>query len=498
MKQGKFVFLISFAVQIGFILGNCAGAGADTTLDLSLDECFKRALSDNLSLQAAGLSIPYEKLSVGKAESVFDPSLSFEVNRERSGAPNYTSYIPVDKINEKQSSASLSIGQTVFTGAKWGFGVYNALSESNVERIKNYSSYVGVSLSQPLLRGRGKRMTQSDVYIARLSVKSSIHAVEENAITTLADVERAYWNLVYARKTLEVRGMALAQSESLLAYNEKGRELGVLIDSDVLEAKSAYFSRKQEVLEQEIQIQSAEDALKLLLNITSNETGDIRLFPTDPLSIPEVDLDSGAAMEAALRLRPDYLQSLSGIEQQKMRHAVARNAILPSLALNASYRLNGSGATYDRNLRQIRDADAFGWQLGLSFAYPLNNRDAKSEYARSEIELKRAQLNLEALKNNILTDIRSATNTVETNRKRIDVAKLAVEANELKLKKEEEKFRNHLSTSYLVLQYQTDLANSRNLYHKALMDYTLSVLALRQSRGTLLKDLNISIISKDN
>jgi outer membrane protein TolC len=86
---------------------------------------------------------------------------------------------------------------------------------------------------------------------------------------------------------------------------------------------------------------------------------------------------------------------------------------------------------------------------------------------------------------------------VQTNRKRIDVAKMTVEVNDLKLRKEEEKFRNHLSTSYLVLQYQTDLANSRNLYNKALMDYTLSVLDLRQSKGTLLKDLNINIIPKD-
>ena len=73
---------------------------------------------------------------------------------------------------------------------------------------------------------------------------------------------------------------------------------------------------------------------------------------------------------------------------------------------------------------------------------------------------------------------------------------MAVEMNELKLRMEEERFRNQLSTSYLVLQYQTDLANARNLYNKALMDYTLSILDLRQAKGTLLKDLNILIIQE--
>lgn len=207
-----------------------------------------------------------------------------------------------------------------------------------------------------------------------------------------------------------------------------------------------------------------------------------------------MDLDSDAAVEAALRSRPDYLIVMNTVEQNKMQLDVAKNSILPDLDLNALYRLNGSGKTMIKNMRDLTEVNTFGWEFSLNLTYPLGNRSAKTDFEKRMIDLKKSQLNLENLKSHIVNDITTSVGKIAINRERIEVAGMAVEMNELKLRKEEERFRNQLSTSYLVLQYQTDLANARNLYNKALMDYTLSILDLRQAKGTLLKDLNIIII----
>jgi outer membrane protein len=488
-------FMSIAASVIGLALAAPRGWCAETEVRLTLGDCFQRAMSENLNLKSTALGIPYDELSVTKARSYFDPSLSLSVNRGHSVAPNYTSYIPVDRITQNTSSVNLTLGQSLFTGGNWGFGEFNTLSESNVERIKNYSSYLGFNYDQPLLRGFGRKIAYSNIYLARLSGQTTVHTVEDAAISLLAQVERAYWNLVYARETLGVGEMAMAQAESLLVYNEKGREVGLLVDSDVLEARSAYLSRKQEVLEQWNRIRIAEGDLKLLLNLASGENRDARILPVDRPATPEIKLDTEAALDEALRSRPDYLAALTGIEQQKIRSSVARNAMLPGLDMNASYRLSGSGATYEKNLQKIGDVDTYGWSVGLTLSYPLKNRGARTDYEKSEIDLRRAQLNLESLRSKIVTDIRSILGNIATNRERIDVARQAVEANELKLRMEEERYRMNLSTSYLVLQYQTDLANARTRSYRALMDYTLSVLDLRQTKGTLLNDLNISIVS---
>ena len=111
--------------------------------------------------------------------------------------------------------------------------------------------------------------------------------------------------------------------------------------------------------------------------------------------------------------------------------------------------------------------------------------------------MKRTNLILDDLKNQIMIELRNSIRNVEINREKIDVGKLAVEVNELKLRKEEERFRNQLSTSYFVLQFQSDLATARNEYNKTMIDYTLAVAELQKARGTLLKDMNILIIIND-
>ncbi len=487
--------IITLAAGITATLWPAAPAlRAEEVLNLSLEECYQRAMNNNLGLHASRLGLRYSYLGPEAAMAPFDPTLSFRLNRSESNSPNYTSYIPVDAIEQSQSSANFTIGQTISTGGVWGFGAYSSLSESNVERIKNYSSYLGFSLEQPLLRGWGRSVTHSSIYLARLSGNASLSTVEEQAVNLLAQVEAAYWNLVYERATLAVREMAHAQAESLLVYNEAGRDLGVLVESDVLEAKSAFLARQQEVLEQLNAIRIAEDELKLLLNLTGTGPDDLLVVPTESPSVPDEDLDVSTALETALISRPDYHRLGTEIEQQKIRLAVARNAVLPELDVNASYRVNGSGGTFDRNLRRIGDVDAYGWTVGLNLSYPLNNRSAKIEYERRDIELKRSQVNRESLRNEIETDIRACVRNVGTNRERIDVARMAVEANEMKLRMEEEKFRNNLSTSYLVLQYQTDLANARSRYNRALVDYMLSILEFRRAKGTLLRDLDIRIV----
>jgi outer membrane protein TolC len=377
-------------------------------------------------------------------------------------------------------------------------GFYNTLSESNIEVEKNYSSYLGFSINQPLLKGFGRKVNRSGIYTAKLQKESTRYDIENNAVKLLSQVLNSYWGLVNARESLYALELSRAQADSLLQYNRKALELGILTESDVLEARSALLAREQEILDQKNQIRMIEDELKRLLNITTTENGSLRIIPADKLDIPAVDLNAEKAIEDAHIYRPDYLIALTAMKQNEIQLNVSKNSALPDLNLSVSYRINSSGTTVSKDIRDLQEANAYGWDVGLRLNYPLKNRNAKAALEKRHIDIKRAQLSLDELENQILTDIRTSIRKVEINREKVDVAALSVEVNEMKLKKEEELFRNQLSTSYFVLQYQKDLANSRNLYQKALMDYTLSVLEYQRSRGTLLADLHVNILTTGN
>lgn len=356
----------------------------------------------------------------------------------------------------------------------------------------------GFSVTQPLLRGYGSKVTRSGIYIARLSQESSIHDVENQAVDLVFLVQQAYWNFVYAHQTLRVRELSVEQADTLLAYNRKGLELGTLTQSDVLEAESMLLSRHQDVLDQKRIIRDAEDSLRRVINLTGEDDWRTGIVPLDEPSMRDIEVDTAGAMKKALALRPDYKIARKQIEYDEFNRDLARNGLKPSLDLSARYNVHGSGTSYGKDVKDMGDFEQYGWNVGLVFSYPLRNRDAKAEVEKREIDIKRADLALRELENSIMTDIRAAVRNVETLRESVDVAKKNVEVNELKLRIEEERFRNQLSSSYYVLQFQKDLADSRNQYNKAVIDYMMSINELQKSQGTVLQDMNISIIGLKN
>ncbi len=493
MDKKRLCFFSIFVI-ICLFLSAQTGLPDENTLQLSINECIDLALKENLDLKAYHLGFRFYELSTVQAESYFDPSISLRMTRDESSTPNYYQYYNVKSIERNISNLNFTLGQNVLTGADWGVGLYNTLSESNIETEKNYTSYLGVNVNQPLLKGFGKKVNYSNIYLTRLNTQSAAYDLENKAMNLINEVQNAYWNCVYARETLKVREISLAQADSLLAYNKKNFEVGLFTESDVLEARSALVSRQQEVLDQKNQIRASEDMLRWLLNITSEEEWDMELIPTDEPVVLPVLINEENVLEEALNFRPDYKIAQESMKQNEIYLAIAKNSRLPILNFNARYNIYGSGTTMNKEIRDLSDIDSYGWQLGLLLNYPIKNRNAEADYEKKQIDIKRSLLILENLKSQIMSELRTSIRNVNINREKIDVARLSVEVNELRLKKEEERFRNQLSTSYYVLQFQSDLANARNIYNKALIDYIIAINELRKAKGTLLRDLNIDII----
>ena len=468
--------------------------GEERSVEMSLDDCIRQALVENLDLKSSTLGLKLDNLSVTQEQSVFAPTVSSEVTRGKSEQPNYTSYIPVSSVESDETNLNAQITQKLWTGGSWGVGYYTALSESNIETEKNYSSNLGISFTQPLLNGLGKQVNESGIYIARLTETITGLDLQNQAASLIYDIESVYWNLVYAHETLDVLQMTVNQADSLLAYNRTAYNLGMKTESDVLEAQSALIDRKQEVIDQEKNIRDLEDELSLLLNITNDYDESVRIIPVDDPPVENLEPDTAELFKNALQNRPDYLAAKYDVDKTELQTTVAKNSLLPSLDLSTSYRFNGSGSTVSDNFSELKSGDAYGWEVGLKLSYAVGNSNAKASYEKSTINVKRAQLSLDNVARQIKNEINEAARNLEVSRKKIESMSLSVEINTRKLEQETERYRNNMSTSYLVLEYQKDLADARTQYHKSLMDYNLALAKLKQSSGTLLRDMDITIL----
>ncbi|MEA3421893.1 MAG: TolC family protein, partial [Acidobacteriota bacterium] len=118
---------------------------------------------------------------------------------------------------------------------------------------------------------------------------------------------------------------------------------------------------------------------------------------------------------------------------------------------------------------------------------------SRAAYAQARVNLEKSLLNLKNQEQMAFLEIRNAVRGVQSNYKRVYAYKAARELAEKKLEAEEKKLKVGLTTNYMVLQYQRDLADAKGNELKAVVDYNLSMAALDKSLGISLKNNNIKL-----
>ena len=135
-------------------------------------------------------------------------------------------------------------------------------------------------------------------------------------------------------------------------------------------------------------------------------------------------------------------------------------------------------------LGQLFTADYPTWTLGLTFSYPLGNSAAQARWpGRGSKRISRAA-RLRSLELTAVRQVRDAASRLEQNQQRIETTRVGRELAEQRLDAEQRRFEVGLSTSFLVIQAQRDLAIARNNETQAVLDYQLASVAFEAIQQT--------------
>ena len=93
---------------------------------------------------------------------------------------------------------------------------------------------------------------------------------------------------------------------------------------------------------------------------------------------------------------------------------------------------------------------------------------------------------------------RNDLQSIEPVRLRVEASRLARDYAQQQLSGEEKRFQAGLSTTFLVLQRQTDLAQAKGTELRALTDYNKAVAQLQRDIATTLSSNNIEVKSEAN
>jgi outer membrane protein TolC len=485
---------------------------ADNAIHLSLDDALTTALQRNLGLLVERYDRNQFRLRIDEQLGIYDLNLDGQFFEDSETSPATSRLVGAGVVTTKQRNFNFGPSQLL----PWGgvgsanFNLFRRESNSR-DAVLNplFASDLDFIYTQPLLRNRGRGATERGIRIAQINSKISRETFETQVAATLQLVENAYWNLVQARKEVEVAKESLGLAEDLHRMNKVRVDVGTLAPLELVQSEVGIATRQESIILAQQTQENAEDDLRQLLHLEDGQLWDLPIIPTTAPETAALQPDLAEAIGTAMKERAELRNQALQLDLRALDVAYYRNQMLPRLDLTARYGYNGIGGDV-RNpetgeviaaggasdaLRQLKDRDFDGWRIQLDFAYPLQNRTARARKAIADVNLEQGKTQLTQLEETVRTEVRRAVRGVRTAAQEIESASASTRLAEQNLDAERKRYENGLSTSFQVLQIQEDLtaARSRQVaaiagYRRALAEYYRATGRLLDAEGVELED----------
>ena len=473
-------------------------------LKLTRDDAIRFAVENNPDLAVVRFEPLAGDARVAAAQAAFVPTLTSSLLRNSDTTPATNLFAGDSSVQTRFWSGSAGLRQQL----PWGGGSYDVSFTGARTTTTNPISTFTPSLtsafqaifSQPLLRNFKTDPARAQLEISQRNRTIADMQLRERTAQVSADAEAAYWALVAARTSVEVQQSSLDLSIELERTNRARVDVGQSPPLDLVSARAEVAQRREELIVARTLALQAEDLLRtLVLDPKRSDYWTVKLEPADRTPAVGAPPDVDAAVRRALAERADLVESRRVIENLDTTVLLARNETLPDLRAQATYLTNGQGGTqllrtggfpgqiigvdqtsFGSVLGQVLGADYPTWSVGFTLTYPVGRSVEEANLARARIERDQAAAQVRSLELTVVREVRSAALRLEQNRQRIETARLGRELAEQRLDAEQKRFEVGMSTSFLVIQAQRDLAVARDNELRSYLDYQLAAVAFER------------------
>ena len=451
---------------------------------LTLQECRALALRNDLDLKVELYSPSISETAVTEAQAAFEPTIGGNLNFNRNKLPpNGGTPFRTDLL-----TASANLQLPLETGGSLSVSApLQRLDNTFPGAIPNYVVGPNVTFSQPLLRGFGPYVAAQGIRIAFYQYEQSQAVAKLAVIRVLAEADRAYWALYSARQQLDVRQTQYDSAAAQLERARREARAGVIAEVDIVRAESGVADQVEQILLAQNTVRSTERDLKRILNRPDLDvTGPTRLLLATPPNNTPYMLDRNRLTRAALLQRMELLQTELQIAAETASVRVARNDMLPLLAFQYTFGLNGSARTFGGAYDQVWTKDFESHTFGLQLQIPVGNEAARSRLRRALLSRLQQLATRDQQVLQIRQDVLNAADNLETDWQRILASRKRVELAARTLDVETHQFELGLRTSTDVLIAQANLGDARSSAITSVSDYQIAQVDLAFATGTTL------------
>lgn len=499
---------------------------------LSLKEAIALALENNKDIEVTRQNVRISEFEFQSASGYYEPKFQGQTFYERATIPNISFFSPdVDKVTTSTISGNAGFQFYIpKSGTIFDATINNdRVGSSNPVSIisPQYNTGITFSVTQPLFRGRSFDQPRRTIEIAKRNLSLTDTQFRQRSIEIIANVQRAYWDLTYALRNLQVQRDGVKDAKEQLEHNKRLVNEGQLAPIDIVAAETQVANLELAVYDALETVNRAENTLKNLIAQNKNDSLWIEsVVPTDSVELEAPRTTLPEALTLALVNRPEIEINNAQRDINEIDQRFFRDQTKPQIDLVGSYTSSGVGGVLNPGFtnpllrgcdvtplpQECIDAAAAQQQLlrnvggsgttftdiftnkyptvrvGVQFNLPLfGNKTAKANLGKSLVEGEQIKTQREQVEQNIQVDVRNALQALRTAESRLRSAAIARENSQKQYESEQRKLDSGQSDIYKVLERQTALVNARSAELRAQTELNKSIADLQKATGNSLK-----------
>ena len=402
---------------------------------LTLDQAVALALKNNRSIQSAALQVRRSEEKVGAAKADRLPVLSFQALAGRVVTPIRLTF-PEGAFGDFPATGPIPAEDTV------------------VEAPKTTSAFLMATVAQPLSQlykiGLGVRVNELSRAIDREKLREERAAV-------VSDVKRLYYALVQNQSAFQ------AAEDQVWTYKELERVVGEYVSreaalpSDHLDVKAQLAAQQYKALSLRNALATQKERMNDLLGLEL--THDFTLTAIPEPSAEEVDLQ--VAVGRALDRRPDLKQARLQVDQADADRRLKKAEYIPELSLAFTYLTFTNVQLLPRNVAQV----------GLQLKWQPFDVGRGKELAEKTLQLEQARIGVRGAEYQVRIDVANRFRKLQEARLLVEANRLARESAQEKLRVATEKYKVEAALLKDTLQAQASLSEANAQYDQALLSF---------------------------
>jgi outer membrane protein len=492
---------------------------------LAMQDAIALALQNNLDIEQFRQGVRISEYSLFSLRGFYDYTTAAAVGFRNSITPTASSLSGANAGS--LSSKSLFYNFTANKNFEaTGSNLFVELDNSRNRSSNSFSSLnpqynttLTFTYTQPLLRNFSLDSARRSIQLAKKTLDLSDSQFRQRVIEIINQVQRAYWDLVFAILNEKIARDSVDLAKTQLDNNRKMVEAGTLAPIELRSTEAQLESAKGNVIVALQGITTAENALKILLIKDPNDKmWNAEVNPTDKPLKTDVAYNLDESTRLALKNRPELDQARLQTEQKEIDIKFYKSQLKPQLDFIGIYGNTGLAGTpqnavdipggggasvlprfdggYFQSLRNLFGQDFRTYQAGVQVSFPWRNRTAQGNLGRALAEQRQLDARTRQLVESVQVDVRNALQAVVASKLRLEAAEAGELAAQAQYEGEQERYRAGLSTNFVVLQRLTDLSVARGTTARALTDYNKSLADLQRVTGMTLLSNNVQITSQ--